>query len=101
MGKIEVYKKQYKNSEVKRYYDLIRNIKDNSFDDSNEIKRYLTFEGDFLIKISPELSKNYENTTNNVKIAIEKIGPECEKESKIERVLIQEGFKRITNEEKY
>jgi hypothetical protein len=98
VGKIEGYKKRYKNSEVKKYYDLIKDIKNNSFDDSNEVKRYLIFERNFLIKVSPKLSKNYENTVNNAKIVIEKIGPSATDESEIEKLLIKEGFKKIVNE---
>jgi hypothetical protein len=38
VGKIEVYKRQYKKKEKEKYYNLIREIKDNSFDVSDEEK---------------------------------------------------------------
>jgi len=96
VGKIEVYKKQYKKKEQEDYYNLIKEIKTNSFDESNEERRYFTFEEKVFIKISPEFSTSSFNKFNSAKMTIEKIGPTANEESQIEKMLLEKGFKKET-----
>jgi hypothetical protein len=99
MGKIEVYKRQYKKKERENYYTLIKEIKDNSFDASDEERRYFTFDGKVLVKISPDFSTSTYNNLSSARIAIEKIGPTANDKSEIEKLLLNEGFKRVTGQE--
>lgn len=91
-----MYKKQYKKKEEEKYYTLIKGIKENSFDASNEEKRYFTFDGKVLVKVSPDFSKSSYSKLSSARIVIEKIGPTANNESEIEKLLLNEGFEKIT-----
>ncbi len=94
MGKIEVYKRDYEKSNEEDYYDLIGKIKKNSFRGMPSEREFLTFDGDFLLKISMDMSKSYSSENRQARIMIEKVGPNPEINSEIENLLIEEGFKK-------
>ncbi len=94
MGKIEVYKRDYEKSNEEDYYNLIGKIKKNSFIGMPSEREFLTFDGDFLLKISMEMSKNYSSDNRQARIMVEKVGPNTEKNSEIENLLIEKGFKK-------
>lgn len=94
MGKIVVYIREYPKEKDQEYYDIIKQIKENCFDASNEEKRYFTFDGKLFVKISPSLATSNYHQIKDARIRIEKVGPNREIESKIEKLLLKKGFKR-------
>ncbi len=90
----EVYRKDYYLSKTEGYYSLIKKIKSLSFEDICPEREYLSFDGDFLLKVSFSLNKNNYSKRNIAKIIVEKIGPDVSKESKIEKMLLEKGFKK-------
>ncbi|HNZ51971.1 MAG: hypothetical protein BWY36_00092 [Candidatus Diapherotrites archaeon ADurb.Bin253] len=106
MKKREVYEKKYRGKQVEDYYKLISNIREISFEEptginSNSIsntwgeKGYISFDGDFLVRVSKNQLNQSSKLINKAKITVEKIGPDISKESKIEKMLLERGFKKI------
>jgi hypothetical protein len=98
--KTEVYIRDYKKFQEDQYYQLITNIKNNSFEGDSTDKKYLIFDGDFVSRIHSDLSKKYDSTTSEAKITIEKMGKDVERDSEIEKMLKEKGFKREIEDKK-
>jgi sporulation protein YlmC with PRC-barrel domain len=106
MKKKEVYEKKYRGKQVNEYYNLICKIREESFNDSIIIdnrniedgwseRGYISFDGDFLVRVSKNRLNQYNKNMSIARITVEKIGPDPEKESNIEKMLKEEGFKKI------
>lgn len=95
MKKTEVYTRDYKKSQEDQYYKLISDIRNNSFEDNSTDKRYLIFDGNFVSRVHSDLSKKYDSTTSEAKVTIEKMGLDIEKESEMEKMLKEKGFKKV------
>lgn len=98
MKKKEVYEKSYKGEKTEEYYQILGELKKDSFDDICPERGYLSFDGDFMVRVSTTLLNKYYKKTNTAKMTIEKIGPDVNKESKIEKMLLEKGFKKIVEE---
>jgi hypothetical protein len=98
MNKKEVYIRDYQGKEPKKWDSLMALIKKDNHENIISInpykKNYLDYDGDFITITSIETSPNgYDKPHTAVKITIEKIGPDLTKQSAIEKLLINEGFK--------
>lgn len=101
MNKKEVYKRKYSKKELDSYERLVEFIKKNHHEDKKWIDssiyqyNYLDYDSDFLtITRIWALEKSYDKPINIAKITIDKIGPDLNKESAIEKILLKAGFKK-------
>lgn len=91
----EVYKKDYCLSKTEGYYNLVKKIRSLSFEDICPQQEYLSFDGDFLLIVSSSLNSIHSSKRKTAEIVVEKIGPDITKESKIEKMLLEKGFKKL------
>jgi hypothetical protein len=95
MKKIKVYKRDYKKDD--EYYELKKYIQDNFIpdekDSGNYEQKYIGLEENVFVRLSLKFNKFDMDSVYKSEITIEKIGPNADKESEIETLLLNKGFK--------
>jgi hypothetical protein len=105
-----VYKRDYKEKELDKYYELAKHIKNNFLEDKEYIDsettriRYSGFEGKsyiriYLDKTSTNLySGRCKKPVHKSRITIEKVGEDTESILGIEKLILEEGFEKEIKE---
>lgn len=89
------YSRKYKKKEESNYYSLIGEIRKNSIDETADPRRFLLFDGDFLLRLSSDLG--FIGNSYTARVKIEKWGKNLEQQSEIEKILIEKKFKLDRN----
>lgn len=87
------YSRKYTKKQREDYYNLILEIRENSIDETEVPRKFIIYDGDFLLRLSSNFIQN--DDFHEAKIKIEKWGKDTnlEKQSEIEKLLIENKFK--------
>ena len=100
-----VYKRDYKKKDVKDYNLIIEKIKNDNYGELPSTdqfkKKYLGYDLGFITitSVGSLLPKEYGNTNSSAEITVEKIGPDVTEISSIEKLLLENGFKKESSKE--
>ncbi len=89
------YSRKYKKKEENSYYSLIGEIRKNSIEETTDPRKFLLFDGDFLLRLSSDLG--FIGNSYTARVKIEKWGKNLEQQSEIEKILIEKKFKLDRN----
>ena len=104
MKEKKTYSKIYNHNGYQESYPKISKYIENNFIEGsitgssfNSKQNYLTLDKDVLIKVTPDIGKMIDSENYRADITVEKVGLNGQKQSLIEKFLLNEGFKEEIN----